>query len=270
MSDQNLVQLSVVAFTHQGCKREHNEDTIAVGQWVRNRPMRRQELSFHPITSLPFICLIADGMGGHAAGEVASVYTAYEIIDKSPDFQGEQQIEKHLKEINKSLFDLMVVDPSKTGMGTTIAGLSVTEEQVFIFNVGDSRIYREQNGYLRQISIDDSSQTKIYGDEEAQRQNKTGTLIQALGGASRYIEIAPHIATETLQDGQRYLICSDGLSDMVDLDTMEACLNDNDLESTQRLFEKAIDGGGDDNISILMVRVSIFNGVPQNLGHGIR
>jgi PPM family protein phosphatase len=256
MFEENSVLLSVVAFTHQGKKRNHNEDTIAVGQWVRNRPMWRPERSLHPVNDLPFVCLIADGMGGHAAGEIASRHAAYGITDRARDLGSEAGIAEYLRKINQNLFDLMIEDPSKQGMGTTIAGLSITQDKVFVFNVGDSRIYREQNGYLRQISIDDSNDVPTYGDDEAQRQKKTGVLTQALGGASNYIEIEPHIAIEELRDGQKYLICSDGLSDMVDIDTMEACLSDNDMEkSTHNFFEKAIDGGGEDNISILMIHI---------------
>jgi PPM family protein phosphatase len=258
MLEENSLQLSIIAFTHKGCKRNHHEDAIAVGQWVRNRPMLRQEMSLHPIIDSPFVCLVADGMGGHAAGEIASEYIAYEMTDRAPDLQSEQRIAQHLRDINKNLFNLMTEDSKKVGMGTTIAGLSITRDTVFIFNVGDSRIYREQNGYLRQISMDDSSDIIAYGDEEAQRRMKTGVLTQALGGASKHIEISPHVYTEELQDGQRYLICSDGLSDMMDSDTMEACLSDDDLMSTRKLFEKAIAGGGEDNISILMVRVKVL------------
>lgn len=254
MGELSAAWVSVVALTHQGQVREGNEDTIAVGQWSRNRPMVRPEVSQHKIDS-PFVGIVADGMGGHAAGEVASQFVVDVLTDAAPVLVDEDAIEARLKQANRSLFELMAQRANTTGMGTTVAGLAITLESIFAFNVGDSRVYREQHGYLKQLTVDDSSGRTSYGEEV--QGEKTGVLSQALGGASQFIEIKPHVVKEALFENQRYLICSDGLSDMVDIDTMEECLTDSDMESVRNLFEKAIQAGGRDNISILMIRTRL-------------
>ena len=254
MGELSTAWVSVVAFTHQGQVREGNEDTIAIGQWSRNRPMVRPEMSQHKIDS-PFVGIVADGMGGHAAGEVASQFVVNVLTDAAPVLEDEDAIAHRLKRANESLFDLMSQQANTTGMGTTIAGIAITLESVFAFNVGDSRVYRERHGYLNQLTKDDSSGHTSYG-EKAQEE-KTGVLSQALGGASQFVEIEPHVVKEAMFDNQRYLICSDGLSDMVNIDTMEACLTDSDVDSVRSLFEKAMQAGGRDNISVLMIRTHL-------------
>ena len=249
-----LLFVSVVAFTHQGKVRKQNEDTIAIAQWIRNRPMLRPEVSQHSLEH-PFVGMVADGMGGHAAGEVASQFVIDRLTDAAPAFVSEERISAQIRDANKALFDLMASQSSTTGMGTTVAGLAITSENVFIFNVGDSRVYREQYGYLKQLTVDDSGGGRTsYGEES---EVKTGLLSQALGGASQFIEIRPHVREEELLDNQRYLVCSDGLSDMVDIDTLEECLADSDVESIKNLFGKALEGGGRDNISILIIRTHL-------------
>jgi PPM family protein phosphatase len=261
MIENQPVYVSVVAFTHQGKVREENEDTIAVGQWNRNRPMLQPEVTLHPVNS-PWVGVIADGMGGHAAGEVASRFVVEKITDAAINFDSEESIIEQLKSANRELFDLMAQKPSTEGMGTTIAGLAVTPESLFIFNVGDSRVYKEQNRFLKQLSMDDSGgRITAYGDGSSSQETKTGLLSQAFGGAKHFIEIDPHILKEKLSHNQRYLICSDGLSDLVNIDTMEACFVDSDLDSATHLFQKAIKAGGRDNISMLIIRTHLRKSV---------
>lgn len=128
-------------------------------------------------------------------------------------------------------------------MGTTVAGIVPTPAEILVFNVGDSRVYREQHGFLRQLTIDDRLML-------ASRR-----LTQALGGAVRHVDIEPHVWRETWLSGRRYLICSDGLTDALNLDTLEDGLGADDMATVERLFERAMDAGGQDNISIILARV---------------
>jgi serine/threonine protein phosphatase PrpC len=144
------------------------------------------------------------------------------------------------------------------GMGTTVAGLVGGATELIFFNVGDSRVYREQNGYLRQLSIDDTSGPDGAGVGQTTGKRTSHVLMQALGGSLRPLQIGPHLRREILAPNSRYLICSDGLTDMVEQDTMEACLNDDDELTVMNLLERALASGGEDNISLLIVRILGF------------
>jgi len=247
-------RLKVAAITHQGKAREHHEDSIAVESWVCSVPMEDVRL-FEFSLERPVLCLVADGMGGHAAGEVASRYAAdrfaTEIEGRNLD---DDDLSVLLQGINKELFNRMAANPAVTGMGTTVAGLLAQGggAQNLVFNVGDSRVYRVQDGFLAQLSTDDVAGARTTGDGTIV---KTGRITQALGGASTYMEILPHVLNDKSCVGRTYLLCSDGLTDMVSLDDMEASLMPDLVSSVRNLFAKAMAGGGHDNISILLARI---------------
>jgi serine/threonine protein phosphatase PrpC len=121
------------------------------------------------------------------------------------------------------------------------------------FNVGDSRVYRIEGGALVQLSTDDTPGPKLADGRTAAL---TSNLItQTLGGAHHLAGIEPHVVSESLVDGARYLICSDGLTDLLDRPTLEALLARNDEASAKALFEAAMARGGTDNISLILLRL---------------
>jgi len=187
-------------------------------------------------------------MGGHRAGEVASRHVACRIVEEAASLYDEDTLATCLRRLNDELFDEMSKHPGKSGMGATVAGIVIATSDALVFNVGDSRIYREQDGFLRQLSVDDRPMAPP-GHRVSHR------LTQALGGAAERTRVDPHISRERLSVGRRYLICSDGLSDSLDPDSMESCLVDDDAATVTTLFEKATERGGEDNISILLLRV---------------
>ena len=237
------LQIEVNAFTHQGRQRPDNEDSITVGGWVSDVAMTGPRRSRHELAE-PFLVAVADGLGGHSAGEVASRYAIKRLAAES-FADGERDIAALLANINAELYQTMAAAPSFRGMGTTVAGLLLTARQAIWFNLGDSRVYRHRGGRLEQISVD-----------HVPPGARSGILTQSLGGGSAFTPISPHIEAEDLAVPSRWLLCSDGLSDMLDNDEIERAMNADDEETVRALFLQAMDAGGDDNISIIVVSVA--------------
>jgi protein phosphatase len=161
-----------------------------------------------------------------------------------------------LHEANDELFGLMNESPVWYGMGTTVAGVAVTPSHVIVFNVGDSRVYRIAAGALVQLSTDDTPGPKLPDGRTAVY---TSSIIsQVLGGYGpdeSGERIVPHVLAEPLVDGARYLICSDGLTDLLDKSVIERLLGDDEQASATALCEAAMARGGDDNISLILLRI---------------
>ncbi len=246
----SMARLRAVGLSHRGKVREHNEDCLALGGWLclgaEGRPMR---LEWQGDAAL---FVIADGMGGHAAGEVASRVAVESLLRDLPAAPGEAAIAEAINHANAAVQDAMGDDPARNGMGTTVAGLLIAEAEAYSFNVGDSRVYRVVSGYLRLLTEDDTREFRMQG-ASASVGKRSGTLIQCLGGASAQIEVEPHISRLTLSHIERFLLCSDGLTDMLDQDTLEDCLDPDPDRTVQRLFDAAMAAGGADNISVAIV-----------------
>lgn len=244
--------LCATAFTHQGAVRASNEDTIAVGDWITNEPMAAPVVLEHDVAT-PLICLVADGMGGHAAGEVASRTVAEHLCRRAAEATDEAGLAALLRDADAELFAMMQEHPAWRGMGTTVAGICVTPDLVMAFNVGDSRVYRIDDGALVQLSTDDTPGPKLADGRTAAM---TSSLItQSLGGSHQLVGIEPHVVSAGFEDGARYLICSDGLTDLLDRTTMEELLDRDDAASAEALFAAAMARGGNDNISLILLRL---------------
>ncbi|MBI4191662.1 MAG: serine/threonine-protein phosphatase [Betaproteobacteria bacterium] len=279
----------IAAFTHQGRQRRRNEDCIAVGDWIRHGPMTAAAVSTHTLLSIaqpddnpvaldaplaprggmgvraercnavtqssidrPLIALIADGMGGHPAGDVASRFAAERLASDLPHVCGSDgALRKALQRVNRELIAEARTEPARIAMGTTIAGVAVLPEEVVVFNIGDSRVYRADEGVLEQVSIDDVPHyyIPVLGVEL-----RTGELTQHLGGVPYEMPIEPHIVRLPIAGAQTWLICSDGLYDMVDDETIVTAISDDLAASVQALFDAAMRAGGADNISIILLR----------------
>ena len=148
--------LRVSALTHVGLRRQSNEACIAVGRRIVSEPMDQPWLSVQPLESR-CACLVADGMGGHPAGEVASRAAVEAMLSKLKEMPEDAgRMAGVLQEANAFLFAEMARCPQWYGMGTTLAGIAACRERVIAFNVGDSRIYRIESDGMRQLSVDHS------------------------------------------------------------------------------------------------------------------
>jgi serine/threonine protein phosphatase PrpC len=242
MATPPLVEIN--AFTHQGRVRESNEDSVTVAGWVSDVVLSGPRRSRHELTE-PLLVAVADGMGGHAAGEVASRYAIKRLAFET-FAGGEPEVAVALAEINAEIYQSMMAAPSMRGMGTTVTGLLLVAGRAIWFNIGDSRVYRCRGDKLEQLSIDD-----VPGGP------RTGGLTQALGGWHSFAPIAPHIGAEDLAIPSRWLVCSDGLTDMLSDAEIERAMAAGDEEALRALFTQAMAAGGEDNISIIVVSVGV-------------
>jgi serine/threonine protein phosphatase PrpC len=242
------LHIAATAFTHRGRVREGNEDSLTVGGWVSDVDMSEPRRSFHTAGE-PLLFAVADGLGGHAGGEVASRHAVRRLAAAKASTDAEC-ITGQLAEINAELYVAMQRDRALLGMGTTVAGLVLSAHRAVWFNVGDSRVYRERGGRIEQLSIDDVPPGPRHG-----------IITQTLGGGVTYVAVAPHIGVEHLSEPgsllrARWLLCSDGLTDMLDDAQIERALAANEEEAVGALFAAAMAAGGHDNISIVLVSAS--------------
>jgi len=244
------VQLRATAFTHQGAVRADNEDCIALGDWMTSAPMAAP-LVLERATGAPLLAVVADGMGGHAAGEVASRIAAERLAALAARAGDEAGLADLLRDVNAELFEAMREQPRLRGMGTTVAGVVIAPAGSLVFNVGDSRVYRIEGSALVQFSTDDTPGPKLADGRTAAMTSNLVT--QSLGGAYAEVGIEPHLLGVPPAARERYLLCSDGLSDLLTRDEIEAGLAADDRTSVQALFEAAMARGGRDNISIIML-----------------
>jgi serine/threonine protein phosphatase PrpC len=229
--------LRVTAMTHRGAVRENNEDALVVGPLTACGVSHVDPVVCEIPFSSPVLVAVADGMGGHAAGEVASAHAVRSLASTAP--QTPADLEETLKRIDRELLAMAEADTTIAGLGTTIAGVLLTAEGNLHFGVGDSRLYAGSGGYLAQISVDD--------------RGAGGGLTNCLGGRADGSPL--RVAVEPLTAADRLLLCSDGLSDLTDLETMERLLNESDdpTRAVKSLWAAAMNASGRDNITIALV-----------------
>ena len=248
--------LEMVKATHTGMVRSHNEDSIAIDGEIG-------------------LAVLADGMGGYNAGEVASgIATALissetreALVSQSPhqvDTNGSPLATGLLRDIiskaNTSIFQSANSQPQYAGMGTTLVVALFCNSQITLAHIGDSRCYRQRGGKLEQITRDHSLlqeqiDSGLLTKEAAKRSQNKNLVTRALG-----IEAAveAEIHTYPAQEGDIYLICSDGLNDMVEDEDIEMtleALGANLQLAAEQLVQMANDNGGRDNISVVLIKV---------------
>lgn len=259
LTDSGL-QARVAAFTHTGLVRSRNEDAILVGSWWSQGNSRlpwTTEVDLGP----PLVCAVADGLGGHRGGDIAS-RLAVEILGQQQTElgNGEAAIRAAILALHQRVFSSAEPSRGYTAPGTTLAGLVLFGKRAWVLNVGDSRVYRFRDGYLTQLSFDDVPNPD-YGSEKPRSSHQ---IIQSLGVYEDPPE--PHLREIGLRDGDLFLLCSDGLTDMLDLDSLESRLSEeatqNPAAAVASLAGAALSAGGADNLSIILVRVEAVRPAP--------
>jgi serine/threonine protein phosphatase PrpC len=208
--------------------------------------------------------LVADGMGGHAGGDVASAIATKRIMEADRDFQSPQDAEFALQAAliaaNSQIAETVFEHAELTGMGTTVSALIVLEDEVAIAHIGDSRIYLLREGELSQITVDHTFVQRLVDsgritEAEAMVHPRRSVLMRVLGD----VESAPEIDTSILATlpGDRWLICSDGLSGVVSNSGIAtALLSPLDAQDVaDRLVKESLDGGAPDNVTIVVVDI---------------
>ncbi|MBG0827045.1 serine/threonine-protein phosphatase [Planomonospora sp. ID67723] len=215
---------------------------------------------------------VADGMGGHAHGEVASsvAIAAMSSLDEDA-FGGDLlgAIEAAVRDANRRLHEMVGRDPSLKGMGTTLTAMLWSGTRVALVHVGDSRAYLLRSGELYQITHDHTLVQSLVDDgritqEEAATHPQRSILLRALDGSG---EVDPDLSLREAQLGDRYLLCSDGLSGVVSAETLHHTLSTIDDPETvvRTLIDLANRGGGPDNITCVIADVlEVDEGVPPS------
>jgi len=257
--------LRIAARTDQGRIRHNNEDNFYV----------REDRG---------LLVVADGMGGHASGEVASRLAVDVIRDYFDDAEGEKpfvgdfddrcqettnRLGAAIRLANMAIHEAAQGNPKYAGMGTTVAAVLIQGNRMGIAHVGDSRVYLARAGDLSQLTDDHSlvaEQVKreLISPEEALAAENRNILTRALGIVP---EVKVDLGEMTLADGDRVLLCSDGLSTMVTDEDMLAVLEQAaDVEAAcETLVQMANDHGGRDNVTVVLAEIRQRRGLVGSL-----
>ncbi|MFI0810779.1 Stp1/IreP family PP2C-type Ser/Thr phosphatase [Streptomyces echinatus] len=235
------LSLRFAAGSHKGMIREGNEDSGYAG---------------------PRLLAIADGMGGQAAGEVASSEVISTLVALDDDVPGSDLLTSlgtAVRRANDQLRTMVEEDPQLEGMGTTLTALLWTGQRLGLVHIGDSRAYLLRDGVLTQITQDHTWVQRLVDEgriteEEATTHPQRALLMRALGSGDH---VEPDLSIREVRAGDRYLICSDGLSGVVSQQTLEEALASyqGPQETVQELIQLALRGGGPDNITVIVADV---------------
>jgi serine/threonine protein phosphatase PrpC len=234
----NLI-LRTAAVSDRGKARENNEDALHAG---------------------PHVVAVADGVGGGPSGEVASglVIRTLAALESAPPSEASAALQAALTEANLLIRAAINHDPSLEGMATTLTAMVVTDRGLAIGHIGDSRAYAWRGRALTQLTRDDTYvqglvDSGIITLDEARRHPQRSLVTQALNGN----QIAPTFAVVAPQPGDRFLLCSDGLSDYVDDQKIaDALASYPDLQQcVEQLVGLALDAGAPDNVSVVLADV---------------
>ena len=227
---------SVVSRTDVGRVRRSNQDALIIGGGVAG---------------------VADGMGGHNGGEIASGETRdgilRELSGKTPD---RQALREAVEKINLEIWDRQEKDASLTGMGTTLTLLWPSESEMLVAQVGDSRAYLIRDGQVRQVTEDhslvgDMVRRGVLTEEQAACHPMRNYITRAVGTEDT---IEADLFTEERKAGDRWLVCSDGLYSMISRAVLEELVRkENAEEAADALLQAALEGGGRDNITLVLL-----------------
>ncbi|MEU9077450.1 PP2C family protein-serine/threonine phosphatase [Kitasatospora sp. NPDC004745] len=247
--------IAVSALSHEGLVREHNEDSLTVGPWTLCATVTGNPQTLLFPLGPPCVVAVADGLGGHPGGEVASSLVARRLAADGAGLTDEEAVREELQDCNRAVYAAAGGDPGLAAMGTTVAGLVLLPDQALAFNVGDSRVYRITADGLHRVSVDDSPPLPP-------GRRTTSVVTQTLGGSLGLTFVEPHLRTEPLATGDRYLVCSDGLTDPVPEEELADLLARSsggseraDGKAAFDLWKAAVEAGGPDNITLALVRI---------------
>ena len=227
--------------------------------------------------------VVADGMGGHAGGDVASAIAIQSIAHVDRAFDSVEEAENVLRaallEANGELAESVFQHPELTGMGTTVSGVVRVGDRLALAHIGDSRIYRWRDGALTQITKDHTFVQRLVDSgritaEEAAVHPRRSVLMRVLGD----VELTPEIDVEVLdtRPGDRWVLCSDGLSGYVDEERIGELLDEHPDASAavEALIDESLDHGAPDNVTVVVVGVddtpSSSAGRPLMVGSAIQ
>lgn len=247
-----MATLQITASSRTGCVRTNNEDMVLIGELLLRNGKMSKHIDTHD--SDRYIMAVADGMGGHNCGEVASADTLKNLQFYFGDLPTglrtvvfNEAMCEWLKSINTMIASKGHNDTVYQGMGTTLVALAYYCGEFYWINCGDSRLYRLHDGVLTQLTTDHSLST-LLGKKE-----HTNLITNCIGGGCKTSYIDMVQCTDQVLPGDTILLCSDGLTDMVDDE--EICRLLTDGFDADALCQAAEDAGGIDNVSVIVIRI---------------
>jgi serine/threonine protein phosphatase PrpC len=231
--------LKYVARSDRGLVRSNNQDSVYAG---------------------PRLLAVADGMGGYAGGEVASKIVIAALAPLDDDDPGEDLLNPLREAVmagNAAISELVANDPELDGMGTTLTAILFAGNRLGVVNIGDSRTYMMRGGQVSQITHDDSFVQSLIDEgritpEEANSHPQRSLLLRALTGH----DVEPSLTVREARAGDRYLLCSDGLSSYISHETLTEAIRIQDpQDSADRMIELALKAGGPDNVTVIIADV---------------
>jgi protein phosphatase len=223
-----------------GHVREGNEDSAYAGQRL---------------------LAVADGMGGHAAGEVASSMVISRLADLDEDIDSDDlvtELNEAVRDANRQLREMSLENSALDGMGTTVTAVLSSGDMLGVLHVGDSRAYLLREGILSQVTHDHTLVQDLVDQgritpEQANTHPQRSLLMRALDGR----EVEPDLSVRQARDGDRYLLCTDGLSGVVSEETiLETLLLPTPQDAVDQLVDLALKGGGPDNITVVVADIA--------------
>lgn len=229
--------LTVTSRTDTGLVRRNNQDAVIQGSGLLG---------------------IADGMGGHNGGETASAGAREGMLQALEGREpSEEALEEAISQVNQALWNRQLEDASLSGMGTTLTVLWPAEDRMLIGHVGDSRAYLLREGHLRQVTQDhsmvaDMVRRGLLTEEQASTHPMRNYITRAVGTEPT---IRADILSLERQEGDLWLVCSDGLHGLLSREDLEELMAEPNLEeAADEMLRLALDRGGRDNISLLLAR----------------
>jgi serine/threonine protein phosphatase PrpC len=286
-STSGEVVVHVFGRTDVGKMREHNEDAFVVADLTRGNATLQPEVRSHVVGDRGSLFMVADGMGGAAAGEIASAMAIEEVLSElstnltagdAPSEEGfAMAIKRATSAANAKIHMWAVEHPEFRGMGTTATVAGVLGDSVYVGQVGDSRAYLVRGGVAQQITKDQSLMQRLIeaGEltvEEAEQSERRNIILQALGPEP---QIKVDLTSQQLRRGDVLVLCSDGLSGQVRTDDIARIITEESdlMTACKRLIDLANDAGGPDNITVIAARFDgeglIAPGATDPVGHRV-
>lgn len=230
---------------------------IAYGATNVGKVRKNNEDAFK-ISDKENIYLLADGMGGHLGGEFASSMAVQDLEKLLIDVKNKTEIKEAIEEVNRKIYQKSLEDENLSGMGTTLSLVKILEDHLYFANIGDSRIYRLKDGSLTQMTIDDSYvnyllEVGAITSDQAKDHPKKNVLLKALGTTE---DIEVFVQEVQWQEDDLYLLCSDGLTNMLDEEEIQEILSSYEAkEAVDILIDRALGRGGKDNITVIILTI---------------
>ena len=281
------VVVHVFGRTDVGKMREHNEDAFVVADLTRGNATLQPEVRSHTVGDRGTLFMVADGMGGAAAGEIASAMAIEAVLrevtdalagaDRPTEDAFATAIKRATAAANAEIHAFALEHPEFRGMGTTATVAGVLADTVYLAQVGDSRAYLVRGGIAAQITKDQSLMQKLVEageltQEEAEQSERRNIILQALGPEP---SIKVDLTAQQLRRNDMLVLCSDGLSGQVRTEDIARIVTDESdlMTACKRLIDLANDAGGPDNITVIVARFDgdglIPPGATDPVGHRV-